>query len=71
MEQEEKEHSCEGFVGNNKPPIAAAGPDQVITLPKDNIELDRSGSKDPDGIISSFFWTEISGPASFKIYNGQ
>jgi len=63
-----KETSCEGCASkNNKPPIAMAGPDQVITLPADSVSLDGRSSNDPDGVISSYLWTKISGPASFHI----
>ena len=62
-----KETSCESYKENNKPPIAVAGPDQVITLPTDSISLDGSASNDPDGTISVWLWTKISGPASFNI----
>ena len=64
-----KEHSCEGCFDNNKnkPPIAVAGPDQVITLPTDSISLDGRTSTDPDGKISEWLWTKISGPASSTI----
>jgi len=62
-----KEKSCEGCIENNKPPIAIAGPDQVITLPTDSVLLDGSASNDPDGTISEWLWTKISGPASFTI----
>ncbi len=62
-----KEYSCEGCRDGNKPPIAKAGPDQVITLPTDSVSLDGSASSDPDGTISSYQWTKISGPASFTI----
>jgi len=64
-----KEVSCEGCNENNKPPIALAGPDQVITLPTDSTVLDGSSSNDPDGTISEWLWTKISGPASFDIRN--
>jgi hypothetical protein len=37
-----KEYSCEGCINGNKPPIANAGPDQVITLPTDSVSLDGS-----------------------------
>ena len=65
-----KEHSCEGCIDNdkNKPPIAVAGPDQVITLPTDSVSLDGRTSSDPDGMISSYLWTKISGPSSFNIH---
>jgi len=63
-----KEMPCEGCATkNNKPPIAIAGPDQVITLPADSVLLDGSNSSDPDGMISSYLWTKISGPSSFTI----
>ena len=59
---------CEGCATkNNKPPIAVAGPDQVITLPTDSVLLDGSASSDPDGKISEWLWTKISGPASFTV----
>ena len=70
-----KEYSCEDCNGNlpsgrtNKPPIANAGPDQVITLPTDSVLLDGNASSHPDGIISEWLWTKISGPASFNINN--
>ena len=63
-----KETSCRGCAeNNNKPPIAVAGSDQVITLPTDSVSLDGRSSSDPDGSISSYLWTKISGPASFNI----
>lgn len=62
-----KETSCENCKEKNKPPIAVAGPDQVITLPTDSVLLDSRTSRDPDGFISSFLWTKISGPSSFSI----
>ena len=64
-----KEKSCEGCRDGNKPPIAVAGPDQVITLPTDSISLDGSASNDPDGMIGEWLWKKISGPASFNIIN--
>lgn len=62
-----KENSCEGCFNGNKPPIAIAGPDHVITLPTDSVLLDGSASGDPDGMISGYQWTKLSGPASFNI----
>jgi hypothetical protein len=66
-----KETSCEGCRDYNKPPIALAGPDQVITLPTDSVSLDGRNSSDPDGTISEWFWTKIAGPASFNINNSS
>ena len=62
-----KEYSCEGCADKNKPPIAMAGSDQVITLPIDSVLLDGNRSSDPDGSITKWLWTKISGPASFNI----
>jgi hypothetical protein len=62
-----KETSCEGCNENNKPPIAIAGPDQVLTLPTDSVLLDGRSSSDPDGTISEWLWKKISGPASFDV----
>jgi len=62
-----KELSCENCKDNNKPPIADAGADQTITLPKDSVMLDGSASTDPDGTITSNKWTKIAGPVSSNI----
>jgi len=64
-----KETSCEGCadIKHNKPPIAVAGPDQLITLPTDSILLDNRTTSDQDGSISSYLWTKISGPSFFTI----
>jgi hypothetical protein len=64
-----KEYSCESCSEKNKPPIAVAGPDQVITLPTDSVSLKGINSSDPDGTISGWLWRKISGPASFNIIN--
>lgn len=66
-----KERSCEGCIENNKPPIAIAGPDQVITLPTDSVSLDGGSSGDPDGTITVWLWKKLSGPASFNISNSS
>jgi K319L-like, PKD domain len=65
----QKEYSCESCGGTNNPPVADAGHDQAITLPKDSVTLDGSNSSDPDGTIVSYNWTKLSGPASFNINN--
>lgn len=71
-----KERSCEDCQTNqptsltsntNRSPIAIAGSDQTINLPTDSILLNGSGSNDPDGRITAFKWTKISGPSSFNI----
>jgi parallel beta-helix repeat protein len=50
----------------NQNPDANAGPDLSITLPTNNATLAGSGS-DPDGNITSYQWTMISGPAQYNI----
>ena len=70
----QKELSCENCGANqpgsiNKSPKANAGPDKTILLPTDSVTLDGSASSDPDGTISNWLWTKISGPASFNINN--
>jgi len=63
-----KEPPCEGCATkSNIPPIAVAGPDQVSTFLIDSVLLDGRNSSDPDGSISNYLWTKISGPASFNI----
>lgn len=51
----------------NEPPVANAGPDQVITLPTSTTTLDGSASTDPDGHITNWLWTKISGPTGGTI----
>jgi hypothetical protein len=62
-----KEVSCEGCVGNNKPPVANAGADQKTILPKDSVMLDGSASADQDGTITSYKWAKIAGPVSSNV----
>lgn len=71
-----KEFSCESCLpGNsgiiNQQPIADAGADQRIVLPKDSILLDGSASSDVDGKIVSYKWLYVSGPTSFTIANSN
>lgn len=46
----------------NQPPQAIAGSDQIITLPTNSTTLFGSGS-DADGMVVSYLWTQLSGPA--------
>lgn len=45
----------------NEPPIADAGPDQIVQ-DGEIVALDGSGSKDVDDGISSYMWSQTSGP---------
>jgi hypothetical protein len=46
----------------NQPPTANAGVDQTVNA-GDNVHLDGTKSKDPDGTIASYSWKQIGGPA--------
>ncbi|TMI61279.1 MAG: hypothetical protein E6H07_19805 [Bacteroidetes bacterium] len=64
-----KHNSCMDC--NNIQPVAKAGNDFFIFLPQDSVTLDGSTSYDPDGNISAYNWSHISGPASFTITTSQ
>lgn len=49
------ENSCAGV------PLADAGDDQKVAVGQ-TVELDGTGSKDPDGDALTYEWTEIDGP---------
>lgn len=66
-----KELNSLNTIAGNQPPVAIAGPDQLITLPTDSALLDGSPSGDPDGTISSFLWTKILVPAAFNFINSN
>ncbi|WP_333818828.1 PKD domain-containing protein [Ohtaekwangia sp.] len=52
----------------NQVPIVDAGPDKTIKLPTNTVTLTGSAS-DPDGTITSYAWTKVSGPASGTLSN--
>lgn len=53
-----------------RPPVANAGADIIIQLPDGSIKLDGSGSYALDGSsITSYTWTQMSGPGSVTISN--
>ena len=50
-------------IGPNRPPVALAGPDQVVR-PGVRVTLDGSGSFDPDGdALAGFAWSLLTAPA--------
>ncbi len=51
-----------GLAPSNVPPLANAGPDQAGVIPGDTVTLTGSASTDPDGTVTGWAWTQISGP---------
>ncbi len=47
-----------------QPPVANAGANQTIQLPVNQVALDGTGSAAPSGTITSYSWTQVSGPSS-------
>ena len=45
----------------NRPPVANAGSDQTVNAGS-SVTLDGSGSRDPDGNITSYSWKQTAGP---------
>jgi hypothetical protein len=50
----------------NQVPTANAGGNQTITLPTSSVTLTGSGT-DPDGTITAYLWTKVSGPTTLNI----
>lgn len=48
----------------NQPPVADAGSDQTLTSPTSSTDLNGSNSSDSDGTISTWTWTQVSGPTT-------
>ncbi len=59
-----------GNITGNIPPKANAGSDKTITLPTNTVTLSGSGT-DQDGTISSYAWTQLSGPSTSAIVSGK
>ncbi|HMC86391.1 MAG TPA: PKD domain-containing protein, partial [Chitinophagaceae bacterium] len=53
----------------NQAPVANAGNDINIILPDNSTTLDGSASADTDGTITTYLWTETSGPATYSFAN--
>jgi ribosomal protein L14 len=54
----------------NIPPTARTENDITITLPLNNTQVHGNTSSDPDGVIVTYSWTQVSGPAAATITNG-
>jgi hypothetical protein len=55
----------------NQAPVANAGTNQTITQPENSLSLNGSSSFDPDGTITGYNWTQISGPSTSVISGGN
>lgn len=51
----------------NKAPVAVAGSDITITMPKNTTTVNGAGSSDSDGTIVSYKWTQLSGPSTASL----
>ncbi|MFP2997992.1 PKD domain-containing protein, partial [Spongiivirga sp. MCCC 1A20706] len=51
-----------GVNSTNNPPVANAGPDQNLASGTTSFTLNGTGSSDPDGSITAYSWTQVSGP---------
>lgn len=60
-------------VNNQNPqiPVANAGADVTLTLPQNSITLNGSASKDEGGMIESYSWSKIAGPAQYTLSNAN
>lgn len=52
----------------NVPPVAIAGPDITINLPTNSTVISGSGT-DADGTVTSYLWTQVSGPSTATLAN--
>lgn len=50
----------------NQSPVANAGADKTVTLPSNSVTLNGTGT-DPDGTVTNYQWTKVSGPLSGSI----
>jgi Secretion system C-terminal sorting domain/PKD domain len=57
--------------GSNQPPVARTENDLTLTLPSNYTQLHGNTSSDPDGVIVSYSWTQVSGPGQAIITSGQ
>lgn len=55
--------------GGNVAPVANAGNAQTITLPTNSVSLSGGGSYDQDGTITSYAWSQVSGPGTASFVN--
>lgn len=54
----------------NLPPIARTENDITVTLPVNSTQLHGNNSSDPDGVITAYKWTQLTGPTQATMTNG-
>ncbi|MBN2485597.1 MAG: discoidin domain-containing protein [Bacteroidales bacterium] len=54
---------------DKKPPVANAGPDLTVNLPTTCTNINGSLSSDPDGTITRYQWSQVSGPNTAALTN--
>lgn len=52
----------------NQPPVTSSGGNKTLTLPANTVVLNGSAS-DPDGTVTGYAWTKVSGPTTFTLAN--
>jgi len=60
-----------GVTPSNSSPAAVAGNDQQVTLPDGSFTLDGTASKDAGGVITSYQWGKLSGPAGDQVFSSN
>lgn len=61
----------QGTIVANKPPVAQAGADQIITLPTSTTTLNGSSSTDPEGGSLTYKWSQVGGPGQAIFTNSS
>jgi hypothetical protein len=55
----------------NQAPVARVEPNIALTLPTNTTLVHGNASSDPDGVITYWLWTQVSGPNQAVITNGN
>jgi N-acetylneuraminic acid mutarotase len=66
-----KQIDCTTCRIGNLQPIADAGRDTIVWLPRESVTLEGANSTDPDNNIVGYYWRNISGPSLPQIANAN